>query len=488
MIDGHCLCTFKSDDARPGLGTSKISATNLRFAVGDRVRCKTDESEWCIGTIVAASYHQADWEDDMIIPYQVEIDEGLLIYVPKDDDEICQQIPKAWWEVALHGSAHCGKKSMFDAPGRYLVVSNTMVQNQVDRSGAIKISDAKPPWCCDVVEVQICGDRVRGRVAEPSGWMSLRSVDNEKVFAVPAQSAYAYRFRLVNKKLFLDEVDTEEDSGLKSCLDPSCGFGYDSTSSSHTGLCLETLFQHSMGQDINECDERGQTVLLAGIKLGCIDTVQAILELRADINVSDIRGDTAIHHAVQRGEQFVHKLLQARVDPNVQTLNPERCGEQKSRSFETADLHQTPLHLAAKLGSPCITRALLLANANPNVRDAQSKVPLQVALDEEADAVVDMLLDQGADVNIEIGLKTTLLHDAVYRNDSSLVNKLLAARAALDVINRHEMTALHMAVRSRRDSIARLLIAAGCDTRVPFPGSGKASEENMQRLDALLSE
>lgn len=492
MSGCSCICSFNSDIASLGGGLCSGIA-HLRFSVGDRVRCKTDEDEWSTGVVVGVHYHQADWDDGIVIPYQVEIDDGLLVYVPRDSDEICQQIEKAWWEVALHKHAAVSK-SMFDAPGRYLVVCNTMVVNQLDRQNATLVSEAKPPLSCDVLEVHVFGDRIRGRVADPAGWMSLRSADNEKVFAVPAQSAFARRFRCVNAGLFEDEIDTDDESGVKSCSDPFCDVQHACPSDSHDKLCVHTLQSHSVGQDINERDEHGQTILVVSVKAMSLDAVREVIRLHADVNLSDACGETPLHHAVRAGEEFVSMLLEAEADPNIQTFNPDLKADRKSKTFSTEALHLTPLHLAAKSGSVSITRALLAANANPDMRNAIGKTPLHVALEEDSEAVVDVLIESGADVNMghnTIGMQTTLLHDAAYRNDSGLVQKLLAARAALDSLDKHGMTALHIAIRSRREGIARLLLAARCDTSIVLPGAGLtaadlAAKNNMQSLIPLL--
>jgi ankyrin repeat protein len=457
------------------------------------MKCKTGENEWCPGTVVGVCYHQATWEADIAIPYQVELDDGLLVYVPKDTDDVCQQIPKAWWETVLHARTSVDCKTMFDAPGQYLVVSNTMVQNQLDRCGATKIADANAPLLVDITAVFVSGDRVRGRVSKPTGWMSLRSVDNEKVFAVPTTSAFARRFRSVNDELMAESTD--DDFGLACCRGRPCGKEDFRNIFGREGFTVATLVEHSVGQDIDERDEHGQTALMAAVKANSLEAIERLVQLRADVNLGDTCGGrTPLHFAVRTDAEVVKCLAQFHADPNIQTLSPELSHDHRSTSFVSNGLHQTPLHLAAVFGSPSIARALLCARANPNIRDAYSKVPLHVALENDSETVLDVLLEGNADVNmgnLEIGMKTTLLQDAACRNDDCFLKKLIAARAALNAADKRGMTALHVAISNRHEGIARELIAARCDTSTSLPCAsttvvGLATKNRTHSLMELL--
>jgi len=61
---------------------------SLRFAVGDRVRCKTSATQWKRGTIVALHYREDGWPPGQTAPYQVELQNGPLIYAPKDSEGV----------------------------------------------------------------------------------------------------------------------------------------------------------------------------------------------------------------------------------------------------------------------------------------------------------------------------------------------------------------------------------------------------------------
>ena len=62
----------------------KDSGMVLRFDVGDRVACNI--GGWASGTIVKVWYRDESWPEDKLAPYQVQLDQGTLIYAPIDDD------------------------------------------------------------------------------------------------------------------------------------------------------------------------------------------------------------------------------------------------------------------------------------------------------------------------------------------------------------------------------------------------------------------
>lgn len=58
----------------------------LRFKIGDAVECNT--GEWSSGKVVALFYRDSSMPPGMTAPYQVELDNGQLIYAPADTDEL----------------------------------------------------------------------------------------------------------------------------------------------------------------------------------------------------------------------------------------------------------------------------------------------------------------------------------------------------------------------------------------------------------------
>ena len=78
VIDRACAsCTYAAMDN----GTSP-----RRFVVGQRVRCKTSATQWKRGTIIKLNYREQNWPAGRVAPYQIELQNGVLIFAPQDTD------------------------------------------------------------------------------------------------------------------------------------------------------------------------------------------------------------------------------------------------------------------------------------------------------------------------------------------------------------------------------------------------------------------
>ena len=61
----------------------------LRFGRGARVVCNTGrkaDAPWEAGTVVALYHREEDWAPGEVVPYQVRLNDGTLIYAPFDAD------------------------------------------------------------------------------------------------------------------------------------------------------------------------------------------------------------------------------------------------------------------------------------------------------------------------------------------------------------------------------------------------------------------
>ena len=76
----------------------------LRFKVGSRVKCGVDEGRWASGTVIQLWYTEEGFAQDFYAPYQVELDEGRLIFAPEDSDR-CIRREAATIEAMTPGDA-----------------------------------------------------------------------------------------------------------------------------------------------------------------------------------------------------------------------------------------------------------------------------------------------------------------------------------------------------------------------------------------------
>ncbi|XP_065164682.1 E3 ubiquitin-protein ligase MIB2 [Atheta coriaria] len=105
--------------------------------------------------------------------------------------------------------------------------------------------------------------------------------------------------------------------------------------------------------------------------------------------------------------------------------------------------------------SPNIVTAVDLRNGG--------KTALQVASHQGHVAIVSLLIQAGADVNVRDNDGDTCLHYAAFGNQPEILDILIKAGANLDVANKGGCTALHIAAHKHPARAIQILLAAGAD-------------------------
>ena len=129
----------------------------------------------------------------------------------------------------------------------------------------------------------------------------------------------------------------------------------------------------------------------------------------------------------------------------------------------------TPLHLAARHSEdPAVINALLNAGADPNVRDKHSVTPLHIAaMKNKNPAVITALLNAGASPNADNRYTPPLHCAARYNRNPAVLVALLNAGADPDVPNtrdRRNRTPLHLAAQYNGNlAVITALLNAGAD-------------------------
>ena len=137
--------------------------------------------------------------------------------------------------------------------------------------------------------------------------------------------------------------------------------------------------------DINEKTKTGKTALYVAILREQLPFVEKLLELGADPKIK-VEGNTMLHTASS--------------SPNVELLEriiqvlPNSINEKREEDGYTA------LHNAAIIGNPSCVQLLLDNGADPNIQDNNGRTPLHDAIQQELGDVIRLLLDRGADPNI----------------------------------------------------------------------------------------
>ncbi len=224
-----------------------------------------------------------------------------------------------------------------------------------------------------------------------------------------------------------------------------------------------------LGADLNIRDSEGRTAMMANIKNLYIpnyrtDILRLLLDKGAKVNIQDNGGRSALVVAVQQsvdGKWIGNKI-------SVIKLLLEK-GED--------------VNLKTKGGKTALME--LLAMPDMGAALGKGKTPME--------GLVQMLLDHGADVNVqEPGEGRTALFDAVYWNRPGVAELLIKKGARIDVQDKSGYTPLMLAVRGRSMDCVKLLIRYKADvTIVNKYGRSVLMEtaeyDNPEMLDMVLA-
>jgi ankyrin repeat protein len=164
-----------------------------------------------------------------------------------------------------------------------------------------------------------------------------------------------------------------------------------------------------------------------------------------------------------------------------------------------ADPSRLPvLHKFVSYNINGIVHKLLDAGANPNLRDADGRTPLSVAVREGPYLqTMRLLVDYGADPNIPDTYGGTPLHDACEVGLPDVINFLLSAGANVNAVDAHNRTPLQYAlwttlIRGSLAEVVTLLLNAGANpVAVDAEGNSVLDYANRlrhPRITALITE
>lgn len=186
--------------------------------------------------------------------------------------------------------------------------------------------------------------------------------------------------------------------------------------------------------------------LLDAVKSGDEAAIRALVQKRADVNVAEPDGTTALHRAVQRDDVETVELL-IRAGANVKTAN--RYGV-------------TPLIVACTNGNAAIMRKLIEAGADANTALPEGETALMTAARTGKVEAVKLLVAHGADVNAkESGRGQTALMWAAAENNVETVKALVEGGADVTARSNGGFTALLFAVRAGKAEAVHALLESG---------------------------
>ena len=236
--------------------------------------------------------------------------------------------------------------------------------------------------------------------------------------------------------------------------------------------------------------------------------VRALLSRGANPNVRDAMGRTSLERISNPQRQFEDQYLAGAIMPQS----------------DDADCELALIHAGANVGidealicasDPSVMRALLAAGANVNAHTPEGYTPLMLGaqwsdgervrflLDHGADvnagsnqgtvlllssyggveAVVNLLIERGADVRRASSDGVTPVMAAASRGHLNIVKILLAHGADIQTRDRNGWTALALAANSRERPTVAFLLSRGADLNIHL-GDGKSLLEEMRGWEA----
>ncbi|VVD01605.1 unnamed protein product, partial [Leptidea sinapis] len=263
-----------------------------------------------------------------------------------------------------------------------------------------------------------------------------------------------------------------------------------------SGHCEEAIILASQADDVGI-----RTAALWACWMGKSSVLHKLLKLGAKASFVDDAGRSCLHLSCLVGnDECVRMLLESGANPNMWDSTIERkatplhcAASTKSLNCVKLLLHHgadvnagltehSPLHYAVLSDAPEIVSELLEAGACPDTPQVFTETPLHVAASLGSASCVKLLLDGGADVRASMGAgRATALHLAAVDGHAECARLLLDHGAAIDGPNSRGQTALHLAQDmdgrtplhgaivwgARACDVARLLLSAGADPNGP---------------------
>lgn len=208
------------------------------------------------------------------------------------------------------------------------------------------------------------------------------------------------------------------------------------------------LLKHNFStQNLYSGDYLGRTVLHGAAWGGHVDLLNVFVDFnKVNLNLaSKVYKETALHIAARKGHlDVVNRLIQLHADISL----TDSCG-------------RTALLLAAKKGHLNVIKRLLDCGADSEATDEFGNNVLLIAAEEGRHDVVSHFCNLGFDINSIDKFGRSALHHAAENGNLQLVKFLVAKGIHTHLISTNGLTALHTAFLNDHLTIANYLIKHG---------------------------
>ncbi|RMC11749.1 hypothetical protein DUI87_11873 [Hirundo rustica rustica] len=228
------------------------------------------------------------------------------------------------------------------------------------------------------------------------------------------------------------------------------------------------------GVDINISNQKGNTALHIASLAGQAEVVKVLVTNRANVNAQSQNGFTPLYMAAQENHLEVVKfLLDNGASQSLATedgFTPLAVALQQGHDQVVSLLLENDtkgkvrlpaLHIAARKDDTKAAALLLQNDHNADVESKSGFTPLHIAAHYGNINVATLLLNRGAAVDFTARNDITPLHVASKRGNANMVKLLLDRGAKIDAKTRDGLTPLHCGARSGHEQVVEMLLDRG---------------------------
>ena len=209
-------------------------------------------------------------------------------------------------------------------------------------------------------------------------------------------------------------------------------------------------FLLKLGDNVNVKDIKGQTALMIASQKGHMQVIECLLKEHADVNIQTNDGWTALMIASHYAHtQLIEQLLKENADINTQTNNG-----------------WTALMLASENGHTQVVEQLLKEYADVNLQDKEGVTALMLASENGHTQVVEQLLKENTDINTQTNDGWTALMIASQNRHIEVVEQLLKEHADVNLQNKEGTSSLILASQSGHTQVVEQLLKEYADVNL----------------------
>ncbi|MGH0119707.1 UNVERIFIED_CONTAM: hypothetical protein FKN15_058660 [Acipenser sinensis] len=260
------------------------------------------------------------------------------------------------------------------------------------------------------------------------------------------------------------------------------------------------------GANVNEKTKDFLTPLHMASEKSHNDVVEVLLKHEAKVNALDHLGQTALHRAAHCGHlQTIRLLLNSGCDPLIVSLQGFSASQMGNENVQqvlqegvligNSDSDRQLLEAAKSGDSEVVKKLCTLQNVNCRDIEGRLSTALHFAAGYNRVAVVEYLLQHGADVHAKDKGGLVPLHNACSYGHYEVAELLVTHGAVVNVADLWKFTPLHEATAKGKYEICKLLLQHGADptkknrdgnTPLDLVKDGDTDIQDLLRGDASL--